>query len=71
MRSALKAPLRIRIERRGDRFTMYAGKPGEELQSTGDATVALKDPVYVGLGVCSHNADVLETAVFSNVKIEK
>src|SRR5581483_3251666 len=28
------------------------------------------DPVYVGLGVCSHKADVLETAVFSNVKLE-
>jgi TolB protein len=71
MRSTLKAPLRIRIERRGDQFTMYAGKPGEELQPTGAATVVLKDPVYVGLGVCSHSADVLETAVFSNVKIEK
>ncbi len=70
LRSTVTAPLRIRIERRGEKFTMYAGKPGEELQSTGPASVALKDPVYVGLGVCSHNADVLETAVFSNVKIE-
>ena len=70
IRAAVTGPLRIRIERRGEKFTMFAGKPGEELQSTGPATVALKDPVYVGLGVCSHNADVLETAVFSNVKIE-
>ena len=71
MRSPVTAPLRIRIERRGEQFTMYAGKAGEELKSTGTAIVALKDPVYVGLGVCSHNADNLETAVFSNVKIEK
>jgi TolB protein len=70
IRSPVTAPLRIRIERRGEQFTMYAGKPGEELKSTGTAIVALKDPVYVGLGVCSHNADNLETAVFSNVKIE-
>ena len=70
MRSPLTAPLRIRLERRGGQFTLYAGKPGEELKSTGAATVALKDPVYVGVGVCSHNADVLETAIFSNVKIE-
>jgi len=27
--------------------------------------------VYVGLGVCSHVATTLETAVFSNVKIEE
>jgi TolB protein len=71
IRSALNAPLRIRIERRGDRFTMYAGKPGEELTASGPATVALKDPVYVGLGVCSHNENNLETAVFSHVTFEK
>ena len=71
IRSPVTAPIRIRIERRGEQFTIYAGKPGEELKSTGTAIVALTDPVYVGLGVCSHNADNLETAVFSNVKLEQ
>jgi hypothetical protein len=70
IRSPVTAPVRIRIERRGEQFTIYAGKPGEELKATGTAIVSLKDPVYVGLGVCSHNADNLETAVFSNVKLE-
>jgi regulation of enolase protein 1 (concanavalin A-like superfamily) len=70
IQSPVTAPIRIRIERRGEQFTIYAGKPGEELKSTGTAIVALKDPVYVGLGVCSHNVDNLETAVFSNVKLE-
>ena len=32
--------------------------------------VGLKDPVYVGLGVCSHVATTVETAIFSNVKLE-
>jgi hypothetical protein len=32
--------------------------------------VSLKDPVYVGLGVCSHVADKVETAIFSNVSVE-
>jgi hypothetical protein len=27
--------------------------------------------VYVGLGVCSHVATALETAIFSNVKLEQ
>lgn len=71
IRSELKAPLRIRIERRGDTFTLFAGAPGEELKASGPATVALQDPVYVGLAMCSHDANVLETAVFANVKIEK
>jgi len=70
IRSPVNAPVRIRIARRGDQFTMYVGIPGEELQSSGPATVVLKDPVYVGLAVCSHDANILETAVFSNVKLE-
>jgi Tol biopolymer transport system component len=69
-KSDLSAPVRLRIERRGDSFTMLAGKPGEQLTSTGPATVTLKDPVYVGLAVCSHDANVLETAVFSNVAMQ-
>ena len=69
-KSDLSAPVRIRIERRGDRFTMLAGKPGEPLTSTGPATMTLHDPVYAGLAVCSHDASVLETAAFSNVTVE-
>jgi TolB protein len=65
-------PVRLRIERKGSQFTMYAGKPNEELKIVGPIEyVGLQDPVYVGLGVCSHVATTLETAVFSNVKIEE
>ena len=65
-------PVRLRIERRGSRFTMYAGKPNEELKELGPIEyVGLQDPVYVGLGVCSHVATTLETARFSNVKFEE
>ncbi|HET8546401.1 MAG TPA: hypothetical protein VFL57_00275, partial [Bryobacteraceae bacterium] len=38
---------------------------------SGPQTVNLTDPVYVGIGVSSHNPEVLETAVFSNVRIEQ
>lgn len=70
-RAEITGPLTLRLERRGKVFTMWAAKPGEPLQVAASATVALKDPVLVGLAVCSHNADALETAVFSNVRIEK
>jgi regulation of enolase protein 1 (concanavalin A-like superfamily) len=69
-RSTLNMPTKIRIARRGNQFTMYAAKEGEELIPTGPATVVLQDPVYVGIGVCSHDGNVLETAIFSNVRIE-
>jgi hypothetical protein len=62
---------RLRIVRKGSRYTMFAGKPGEELKPVGPVEyVSLKDPVYVGLGVCSHVADKVETAIFSNVTLE-
>ncbi len=65
-------PVRLRIERKGSRFTMYAGKPNEELKEVGPIEyVGLQDPVYVGLGVCSHVATTLETAIFSNVKFQE
>ncbi|MGH9721395.1 MAG: TolB family protein, partial [Bryobacteraceae bacterium] len=71
VRSELKGPTRVRIERRGDRITILAGNPGEQLKPAGPVAMSLQDPVYVGLGVCSHNADVLETALFSNVTVER
>lgn len=55
----------VRIERRGDQFTMIVGT-----ESSGPVTVALRDPVYFGIGVSAHDAAQLETAVFSNVKVE-
>lgn len=70
-RSDLKAPVEIRIERRGNQFSIAAGNPGEELKRSGPVTVEMRDPVYVGLAVCSHNAEVLETAVFSNVSLSQ
>jgi hypothetical protein len=67
----IEGPARLRLVRQGSRFTMYAGKPGGELKEVGPVEyVRIKDPAYVGLGVSSHVATALETAVFSNVKLE-
>ncbi len=70
VRAEIKAPHRLRLERRGNQFTMWLGEPRGTLTRSGTATVELKDPVYIGVAVCSHDADVLETAVFSDVRIE-
>jgi TolB protein len=70
--AAEDGPSRLRLVRKGNSFTMYFGKPGEELKSSGPVEyVSLKEPIYVGLGVCSHVATTLETAIFSNVKLEE
>jgi len=71
VRSTVNAPVRIRLERRGAQFLMSVGKPGQPLESSIPATVSLDGRVYVGIGICSHDAQVLETAVFSNVSIDE
>jgi TolB protein len=70
VRSGLKWPIRLRLERRGDRFTLYAGAPDTELKPAGPATVSMSGPVYVGLAMCSHDVAALDAAIFSNVKLE-
>ena len=49
---------------------MFLAAEGEEPSFSGAAVrIALEEPFYVGLGVCAHNKDVTETAVFSNVEL--
>ncbi len=70
--TTIEGPVRIRIVKKGARYMMYAGKPGEYLNPVGPAEfITLNGEYYVGIGVCSHDAARLETAVFSNVKIEQ
>ncbi|HXM42000.1 MAG TPA: hypothetical protein VN924_12150 [Bryobacteraceae bacterium] len=70
VQSATKAPARVRIAKRGDYFYIWVAGEGQDLQfSGGSMRVPLHDPFYVGLGVCSHNKDVVEKAVFSNVEL--
>jgi TolB protein len=65
-------PVRLRIARKGSRITMYFGKSGSELQPAGPVEfIGMQEPFYIGLGVCSHVATTLETAIFSNVKLEE
>lgn len=63
-------PKRLRLEKRGDVFTMFVSNHGEPLHPTGASIkLHLQEPFYVGIGVCSHNKDVTETATFSNLDL--
>jgi len=67
----ISAPKRIRIEKHGAYFTMWlAGEDGEFHLAGGSPRISLKEPFYVGIGVCSHDKGVMETAVFSHVVIK-
>ena len=58
----------LQLERKGNTYTMSAARFGDVLTSE-TVSLDLGDEVYVGLFVCSHNKDVTEKAVFSNVRI--
>jgi Tol biopolymer transport system component len=65
----VKAPDVIQLERRGDVYIFSAAKKGEPFQVTSVSHIKLGEKVYVGLTLCAHNPDVVETATFSNVRI--
>jgi TolB protein len=72
IQSSVSAPLRLRVEKRGDYVYMWLGARGEKLQPAGAAMrIPFPDGFYVGLGVCSHDKESIETAVFSNVELKK
>jgi WD40 repeat protein len=70
VQSNLSAPKRLRIARRGDYVYMsLAADGGEPSLAGGWLRIPLQGAFYVGLGVCSHDKDVVETAIFSNVSL--
>lgn len=65
-----ESPRRVRLLKHGDYFTMgLAGPDGKFQLAAATGKIHLQEPYYVGIGLCSHEKDVLEKAVFSKVEI--
>jgi TolB protein len=72
IQSNMSASAQLRIEKRGDYVSMWLGARGEKLKPAGAAMrVSFSAPFYVGIGVCSHDKDASEKAVFSNVELKE
>jgi len=70
IQSGVSKPTRVRIEKRGRYVSMsVAGEDGRLRPAGGSFRMDLAEPFYVGLGVCAHNNDTIETAVFSKVEL--
>ncbi len=67
--SPAASPDIIQLERKGDTFIMSTAKFGEEFTSVVLNDVLLDTEVYVGIYVCSHNPEISERAMYSNVRI--
>jgi TolB protein len=63
-------PTRLRLERRRNVVTLYAGKEGGPVTELGNTEVARFSPLYAGLGVCAHDDKAETTAIFSDVTVE-
>lgn len=62
---------RLQIEKRGKYVSMaFVGENGEVAPAGGSFRLVLEEPFYVGLGVCAHNKDRIETAIFTNVELK-
>jgi Tol biopolymer transport system component len=68
-KAPVKAPATVRLERTGDLFSLYVSRDGRRFRPAGAVSVALADPVYVGLGVTAHDPAAMATAVLSRVAL--
>jgi len=69
IQSNITAPARLQIAKRGDYVYMSLGSGGDLEVAGGWLRIPLQGEFYIGLGVCSHDKDVIEKAVFSNVEL--
>jgi TolB protein len=68
--AAQSMPTHLLLEKRGDNFVMYlAGGDDSPRNSGASIRVPINGPFYLGIGACSHEKDLVESAVFSKVKI--
>jgi TolB protein len=68
-RSQLTGADFVRLERKGSTLTLSVARFGDMLTTNQVEGLELGDDVYVGLFVCSHNPDVVESAVFRDVRL--
>ena len=62
-------PTWLRLSRSGSTITAYSSPDGSTWTEVGTTTIALTDPVTIGLFVCSHTAGTLNTSTFDNVSV--
>jgi TolB protein len=70
IQSNISAPHTLQLEKRGNYFSMLlAPRGGQPQVAGGSIRVAISGDYYIGIGVCSHEKDVTEMAVFSNISL--
>lgn len=61
----------LRIERHGAVYDAYVPGPDGKLAQFASAVIAMHDPLYVGVGVCAHDAQGVATVTFARVSLTR
>jgi TolB protein len=61
---------KLKLVRTGVKVYMYIAKDYAELKKIANTEVSFRNPVLVGLAVCSHQSDASTVALFSDVSVE-
>ncbi|UCE06150.1 MAG: TolB family protein [bacterium] len=69
VKSSLNGADIIQLERKGNTYIMSVARFGDTFVTEQISEIELGEEVCVGLYVCSHNNDLIEKAVFRNVRI--
>ncbi len=62
---------KLMLVRKGVGLTVSIARDGAELKEVARTEVTFRNPILVGLVVCSHRADASDTVVFSDVSVEQ
>jgi TolB protein len=69
VQSVAKGPDVLQLEKKGNIYTFSAAKFGDTFANCQLSDLALGEDLYVGLFLCSHNSNVVEQALFRDVRI--
>jgi WD40 repeat protein len=69
VKSTDNAPTILQLERKGDTFILSSAVEGKPFTRVEMGNLTLNSEAYVGIFVCSHEADVVEEAVVDNVRL--
>jgi TolB protein len=64
------SPEELVLERQANVYTLSTSRSQGSFEIVGSVQVALSDPVSVGLAVCSHDSNRVETAIFTKVLLQ-
>ena len=71
VQSSTWAPHRLGIRKTGNYLSMWLARNSEQVAMAGGSVrVPLEGAFYIGIGVCSHDKNAVEKALFSNVELK-